>query len=90
MPRARAIVVERGEFRAYRDVDEVAAIRGLPVRRMRPLRDRQLAFDAAAYDRLRVLATELRRVLDESGEVAIRFGAHVFEGSRLLQLMSAV
>lgn len=90
MPRARAIVVERGELRAFRDLDGVAAIRGLAVRRMRPLRERQLAFDAAAYDRLRVLATELRRVLDEAGEVAIRFGAHVFEGPRLSQLMGGV
>jgi hypothetical protein len=57
---------------------------------MRPLRDRQLAFDAAAYDRLRVLATELRRVLDEAGQIAIRFGSHVFEGPRLAQLMSAI
>jgi DNA polymerase-3 subunit epsilon len=90
MPRARALIVERGEIRALRDLDDVAAIRGLPERRMRLLQERQLAFDAAAYDRLRVLATELRRVLDEDGQVAIRFGSHVFEGSRLAQLTSAI
>lgn len=90
MPRARVLVVARGEVQAYGDLDDVAAVRGLPVRRMRPLGDRQLAFDAAAYDRLRVLVTELRRVLDEAGQVAIRFGAHVFEGPRLSRLMRAI
>jgi DNA polymerase-3 subunit epsilon len=90
MPRARALMLERGEARTLLDLADVAAIRSLPVRRMRPLRDRQLAFDAAAYDRLRVLATELRRVMDEAGHVAIRFGTHVFEGPRLAQLTSAI
>jgi DNA polymerase-3 subunit epsilon len=90
MPSARALIVERGEIQAYRDLPEVAAIRGLEVRKLRPRSDRQLAFDAAAYDRLRVLATELRRVLDEAGEVAVRFGAHTFERERLAQLMGAV
>ena len=90
MPRARALVVSRGQIRALRDLDDVAAIRGLPVRRVPLLQERQLAFDAAAYDRLRVLATELRRVLDEAGQVAIRFGSHVFEGPRLAQLTSAI
>jgi hypothetical protein len=45
---------------------------------------------AAAYDRLRVLATELRRVLDEGGEVAVRLGQHLFVGPRFAQLTRAV
>jgi DNA polymerase III subunit epsilon len=90
MPRARALIVSGGEIQAFHDLETVAGLRELPVRPMRPLRARQLAFDAAAYDRLRVLATELRRVLEEQGELAIRFGAHLYEGARLLQLMSVV
>jgi hypothetical protein len=52
--------------------------------------ERLALFDAAAYDRLRVLATELRRVHDEAGELTLRFGAHVFAGERLTKLISAV
>lgn len=42
-----------------------------------PRRVRQASFDAARYDRLRVLVTELRRVADHGGEVVVRIGAHV-------------
>jgi len=49
--------------------------------------ERQACFDAAAYDRLRVLGTELRRVQAEGGEAALRVGAHVFAGERLAALM---
>jgi hypothetical protein len=51
---------------------------------------RQRAFDAASYDRLRVLATELRRVSDEGGELAVRIGAHVFAGERLRALTRGI
>jgi DNA polymerase III epsilon subunit-like protein len=49
---------------------------GGEVRRPRPRHDRQGAFDARSYDRLRVLATELRRVHLEGGLVEIRAGGH--------------
>jgi DNA polymerase III subunit epsilon len=42
---------------------------------------RARTFDAAAYDRLRVLWTELRRVADEGGAVVVRVGAHVLRAS---------
>jgi hypothetical protein len=38
--------------------------------------ERQRTFDAKSYDRLRVLATELRRVHLEGGFVEIRAGGH--------------
>jgi DNA polymerase III subunit epsilon len=38
----------------------------------RPWHERKLAFDAVRYDRLRVLATELKRVSAETGDVAVR------------------
>lgn len=42
-----------------------------------PRRDARLTgFDRRRYDRLRVLVTELRRVMDEGGDVAIHVGAH--------------
>ena len=52
-----------------------------------PPRDRRACFDAAVYDRLRVLTTELRRVQDEGGETALRVGAHTFGPDRLARLM---
>jgi hypothetical protein len=41
------------------------------------LRTRLTSFDAGRYDRLRVLATELRRVRKEGGRIEIRVGRHV-------------
>ncbi|MBX3232166.1 MAG: hypothetical protein KIT84_19375 [Labilithrix sp.] len=40
-------------------------------------RARIAAFDASRYDRLRVLATELRRVAKEGGAAEVRVGRHV-------------
>jgi DNA polymerase-3 subunit epsilon len=90
MPSARVIVLSRGDFADMRDLPDLGALSSLPARRMPSLRERQLSFDAAAYDRLRVLTTELRRVLDEGGELALRFGHRGFTGPRLLRLMAAV
>jgi hypothetical protein len=44
--------------------------------RPRSMLERQRTFDARSYDRLRVLATELRRVHLEGGFVEIRVGGH--------------
>ena len=41
-----------------------------------PRRVRQGGFDTGRYDRLRVLATELRRVALEGGDVEVRIGRH--------------
>jgi hypothetical protein len=57
---------------------------------MPALHARQALFDASVYDRLRVLATELARVRDEQGELAVRFGGHVFCGERLMRVMASV
>ncbi|HVH41266.1 MAG TPA: hypothetical protein VM925_02955, partial [Labilithrix sp.] len=48
----------------------------LPVNRPPSWRARLASFDASRYDRLRVLATELRRVADEGGLAEIRVGRH--------------
>lgn len=81
---SRCEVVERCEL------PHVSAIARRPVKPWLPHAERQAAFDAIAYDRLRVLATELQRVRDEGGELALRLGKHVYSDSRLLQLMRMV
>jgi DNA polymerase III subunit epsilon len=69
-----------------RDADEGEAIPAPePARRWR---ERQGCFDAARYDRVRVLATELKRVVAEGGEVAVRLDARrTLEGERLGRLL---
>jgi hypothetical protein len=86
MTAARALVLARGEIIERRDLASVAEIATLPKR----ARAHDTCFDAAAYDRLRVLLTELMRVQHEDGELALRFGAHVFIGERLANLLRAV
>lgn len=86
MTAARALLFARGEIVERRDLASVAEIATLP---KRP-RARDTCFDAAAYDRLRVLLTELMRVQHEDGELALRFGAHAFTGERLANLLRAV
>ena len=51
----------------------------------RPWRERQESFDVASYDRLRVLGTELKRIVSQApGDVALRFGKRaVLHGPRL-------
>lgn len=71
----RLLVVRGGEI-----VEQSAAAGLEPPRgeQARPpsRRARQACFDAARYDRLRVLATELRRIVDQGGEVRVGLGAH--------------
>jgi DNA polymerase-3 subunit epsilon len=77
---ARLLHLSRGEVRGSRDLGEVsdiAAFLGSPPVRPRSRCERQATFDAALYDRLRVLATELRQVVDRGGEVALSIGTRV-------------
>jgi DNA polymerase-3 subunit epsilon len=87
---ARGLVISAGEIVEQRELAGVAEVTDLPARRPRPLRERQRSFDAAAYDRLRVLVTELRRVLDEGGDVSLRIGSHRLAGERLARVMRAL
>jgi hypothetical protein len=90
MPAARALVIGGGDIRERHDVDDVMAIARWPARAARTHHDRQACFDAAVYDRLRVLVTELRRVQDEGGQTALRVGAHTLAPDRLARLMLAI
>jgi DNA polymerase III subunit epsilon len=53
----------------------------------RPWRERQAAMDAARYDRLRVLATELARVRHEGGTVVVRIGGRLIVEPRAALLV---
>jgi DNA polymerase-3 subunit epsilon len=87
---ARALVIEHGQIIERHPLPGVAAIADLAARPLPALATRQAAFDAAAYDRLRVLSTELRRVQLEGGELAVRAGRHRLAGERLARLISAI
>ena len=61
----------------------------LPVPLLRARDAAQRAFDAASYDSLRILTTELKRILRDGGEVKIRLSrGRVLEGARLAQLLT--
>ena len=83
-PVSGAIVIDRSTLPC------VAALRDLPQRRPRCLHDRQSSFDAATYDRLRVLLTELRRIHDAGGDVAARLGRHLLQGLAMARVMRTV
>ncbi len=48
----------------------------IPAGNIVPLLERQKSFDRAAYDRMRVLTTELKRLVKESERVEVRVGCH--------------
>jgi hypothetical protein len=84
---ARGLCVSGGRVIEQRELARIEDIVALPLRRMPARAARQACFDAACYDRLRVLATELNRVHAEGGELALRFGARVFSAERLAGLL---
>ena len=90
MPAARALVIDAGDIRERHDVDAVMTVAAWPARAPRARDDRQACFDAASYDRLRILITELRRVQDEGGDTAMRIGGHTFAPDRLARMMLTV
>jgi DNA polymerase III subunit epsilon len=72
-------VVERG------DVEHPLAIPGRGP--LRPWRARQAAIDAAGYDRMRVLATELARVRADGGAVVVRIGERLLDAPATARLL---
>jgi DNA polymerase III epsilon subunit-like protein len=90
MASGRALIVRGGSF-----VERLTLAAELPLSELsRPRtheRDAAKAgLDIAAYDRLRVLATELKRVRDEGGMVVVRFAGHGFSAERFDALTRAV
>ncbi len=83
-PAPRSLVIRRGAIEAGLGSAEV-----MPLARL-PWRDRQRLFDAGAYDRLRVLLTELVRVHGEGGEVTIAVPGAELTGERASRLLRVV
>jgi hypothetical protein len=83
-------VIAAGAIRERHDIEGVTTIAGWPARAPRGRHERQACFDAAVYDRLRVLVTELRRVQDQGGETALRIGARSLAPDRLARLMLTI
>jgi DNA polymerase-3 subunit epsilon len=80
---ARLIVIERGEVALTAAVDAHAPP-PIPPGYRRPIDARREAFTVAAFDRLRVLTTELKRLIAAGAPVALRLGARpALDGSRL-------
>ncbi len=70
---ARLIVIENGELVLSRTADDEATP-PIPPGYDRPVAARREAFTLAAFDRLRVLTTELKRLVAAGAPVALRFG----------------
>jgi DNA polymerase III subunit epsilon len=70
---ARLIVIEKGEV-ALRSVADASAPPPIPPGYRRPVAARREAFTLASFDRLRVLTTELKRLIAAGAPVALRPG----------------
>ena len=80
---ARLIVIENGELVLSRTVD-ANATPPIPPGHRRPVAARREAFTLASFDRLRVLTTELKRLIAAGAPVALRLGvAPALHESRL-------
>ena len=71
---ARLIVIEKGEVALTAAVDH-GARPPIPPGYRRPVAERREAFTLASFDRLRVLTTELKRLIAAGAPVALRLGA---------------
>jgi len=81
--RARLIVIEKGEMALDTAVDANAPP-PVPPGYRRPVAARREAFTISAFDRLRVLTTELKRLVAVDAPVALRLGAGpALDASRL-------
>jgi hypothetical protein len=90
MAQARALIFVDGKIGESRTLTDEENFSGIPLRRAPSLAAVRHALAIAAYDRLRVLATELRRVRDEGGQVALRFAGHTFSAERFARLTREV
>ncbi len=83
----RLIVIEKGEV-ALRAVAEVSAPPPVPPGYRRPVAARREALTLASFDRLRVLSTELKRLIAADAPVSLRLGVGpALEESRLASVL---
>lgn len=82
--RGRRLVLVEGQLVERHDLDEGEPLPDRSGSAPRPpsRAARLAAFDAARYDRLRVLATELRRIVDQGGDVTVHVGSRVLPSYR--------
>lgn len=90
MSGARALIISRAEIRERHDLASLARMDDFGVRALHPAGERQSYFDKASYHRMRVLLTELHRVADHGGAIAIRVGSRTLSGERLARLLRSV
>jgi hypothetical protein len=69
----RLLVIEKGEVALSASVDENAPP-PIPPGYCRPVAARREAFTLASFDRLRVVTTELKRLVAAGAPVALRLG----------------
>ena len=69
----RILTISGGSI-SHRQTVEVAAVEALGSAVLKPLSSRWSVFDSATYDRLRVLTTELRRLVSEDCPVQLFTG----------------
>ena len=86
--RRRLLEIASGNLRRS---DYLEAGEALPGPKPRPRPAVLATFDVATYDRLRVVSTELKRVMGETGAAAVRVSSGaVLYGPRLASLLEAV
>jgi hypothetical protein len=84
----RLVVLEHGDV-VLRTAIEPDAIPPIPPGHARPLLDRQQGFTIARFDRVRVLTTELKRLVGDGAFVVVRFGPRsMLTGARLARILS--
>jgi len=87
---ARFLVLEGGSVRQAGELATLTAL-AAPASTAPTRLATQRSFDAARYDSLRILTTELKRILRDGGEVEIRLGRRrAFAGARLARLLQLV
>src|SRR5262249_16953901 len=85
---ARLIVVEKGEVVLSASAVSAGATLPIPPGCGRPVATRREAFTVASFDRLRVLTTELKRVIAAGAPVALRLSAGpALDASRLASVL---
>ena len=87
---ARLIVIDNGEL-VLRTAVEANATPAIPPGSRRSVAARREAFTLASFDRLRVLTTELKRLIAAGAPVALRLGAGpILDESRLASALGWV
>jgi len=89
--RTRLLVFVRGTLESRDWLDDPAALPPTPPGATRSQPDRRAAFDVTVRDRLRVLTTELRRLVDDGAEPRVRTApAGLVRGPALSRLLHHV